>query len=105
MRVGARVEQLRDLIEVAHRIAGGETIDTMQDIRGTAVIRKEPLPGFDRSCASGINDQGLVVGYVDKEQDDPSRPVAVLWQDGQVLQIDTRGHTGAAVAVKATTVG
>ena len=27
------------LVEVAHRIAGGETIETMQDIRGTAVIQ------------------------------------------------------------------
>lgn len=42
----------RPLIEVAHRIANGETMETMQDIRGTAVIRKEPLPewrGVDSS--------------------------------------------------------
>ncbi|MGB6187279.1 MAG: YgiQ family radical SAM protein [Aeromonas molluscorum] len=42
----------RPLIEVAHRLAAGETIATMQDIRGTAVIRKEPLPewrGVDSS--------------------------------------------------------
>ena len=34
----------RPLLEVAHRLAAGETIADMQDVRGTAVIRKEPLP-------------------------------------------------------------
>ncbi len=36
----------RPLLEMAHRFAAGETIDQMQDIRGTAVIRKELLPGW-----------------------------------------------------------
>jgi uncharacterized radical SAM protein YgiQ len=36
----------RPLLEMAHRFAAGETIEQMQDIRGTAVIRKEPLPGW-----------------------------------------------------------
>jgi uncharacterized radical SAM protein YgiQ len=36
----------RPLLEVAHRIASGEDIENMQDIRGTAVIRKQPLPGW-----------------------------------------------------------
>ncbi|MBE8168686.1 MAG: YgiQ family radical SAM protein [Shewanella sp.] len=34
----------RPLAEVAHRFAAGQTIQQMQDIRGTAVIRKTPLP-------------------------------------------------------------
>ncbi len=34
----------RPLAEVAHRFAAGQTIDQMQDIRGTAVIRKEAVP-------------------------------------------------------------
>ena len=36
----------RPLLEMAHRFAAGESIEQMQDIRGTAVIRKEPLPGW-----------------------------------------------------------
>ncbi|WP_143870185.1 YgiQ family radical SAM protein [Catenovulum sediminis] len=36
----------RPLAEVAHRLAAGETLDDMQNIRGTAVLRKEPLPGW-----------------------------------------------------------
>ena len=47
-------------MEVAHRIAGGETIDTMQDIRGTAVIRKEPLPGWRGVDSSKLDQIGRI---------------------------------------------
>lgn len=36
----------RPLVEIAHRIADGEDLKTMVDIRGTAVIQKAPLPGW-----------------------------------------------------------
>ncbi|MEZ9537802.1 YgiQ family radical SAM protein [Shewanella sp. 10N.286.51.B8] len=36
----------RPLVEVAHRIANGEKMADLHDIRGTAVIRHEPLPGW-----------------------------------------------------------
>ncbi|MCV5180499.1 YgiQ family radical SAM protein, partial [Escherichia coli] len=47
-------------VEVAHRIAAGETIDTMQDIRGTAVIRKEPLPGWKGVDSSKLDQIGRI---------------------------------------------
>lgn len=50
----------RPLIEVAHRIAGGETIETMQDIRGTAVIRKEPLPEWRGVDSSKLDQIGRI---------------------------------------------
>ncbi|BDA12755.1 UPF0313 protein [Aeromonas caviae] len=50
----------RPLVEVAHRIAGGETIDTIQDIRGTAVIRKEPLPGWRGVDSSKLDQIGRI---------------------------------------------
>ncbi len=34
----------RPLVDIAHRLAQGETIADMQDVRGSAVIRKEVLP-------------------------------------------------------------
>jgi len=34
----------RPLVEIAHRFARGDTVAQMQDIRGTAVIRREALP-------------------------------------------------------------
>lgn len=36
----------RPLVEIAHRIANGDDVKTMIDIRGTAVIQKKPLPGW-----------------------------------------------------------
>ncbi|TMX12569.1 YgiQ family radical SAM protein [Aeromonas salmonicida subsp. achromogenes] len=50
----------RPLIEVTHRIANGETIDTMQDIRGTAVIRKEPLPEWRGVDSSKLDQIGRI---------------------------------------------
>ncbi|MBE0458783.1 MAG: YgiQ family radical SAM protein [Pseudoalteromonas prydzensis] len=50
----------RPLVEVAHRIAAGETMDTIQDIRGTAVIRKEPLPGWRGSDSTAIDKIGKI---------------------------------------------
>lgn len=50
----------RPLIEVAHRIANGETMDTMQDIRGTAVIRKEPLPEWRGVDSSKLDQIGRI---------------------------------------------
>ena len=38
----------RPLVEVAHRIAGGETIETMQDIRGTASHPQGAAAGLAR---------------------------------------------------------
>ncbi|MEL0648519.1 YgiQ family radical SAM protein [Pseudoalteromonas agarivorans] len=50
----------RPLVEVAHRIAAGETMDTIQDIRGTAVIRKESLPGWRGSDSTAIDKIGKI---------------------------------------------
>ncbi|RTR30165.1 YgiQ family radical SAM protein [Shewanella atlantica] len=36
----------RPLVELSHRLAGGEDIASLHNIRGTTVIRKEPLPGW-----------------------------------------------------------
>jgi uncharacterized radical SAM protein YgiQ len=50
----------RPLVEVAHRIAAGETMDTIQDVRGTAIIRKEPLPGWRGSDSTAIDKIGKI---------------------------------------------
>ncbi len=50
----------RPLVEVAHRIAAGETMGSIQDIRGTAVIRKEPLPGWRGSDSTAIDKIGKI---------------------------------------------
>ncbi len=48
------------LVEVAHRIASGEDVGQIQDIRGTAVIRKEPLAGWRGSDSTAIDKVGKI---------------------------------------------
>lgn len=36
----------RPLVELSHRLAAGESIAELHNIRGTTVIRKEPMPGW-----------------------------------------------------------
>ncbi|MXR70698.1 YgiQ family radical SAM protein [Shewanella sp. JBTF-M18] len=36
----------RPLVELSHRLAAGESVSDIHDVRGTTVIRKEPLPGW-----------------------------------------------------------
>ncbi len=50
----------RPLVEVAHRLAAGEPISTLQDIRGTAVIRKEPLPEWRGVDSTAIDKVGKI---------------------------------------------
>lgn len=50
----------RPLAELAHRIAAGESVSTMHDIRGTAVIRKEPLPGWRGVDSTAIDKVGKI---------------------------------------------
>ena len=51
----------RPLTEIAHRFARGETIAEMQDIRGTAVIRKGPLPEWKGVDSSRLDQ----IGHID----------------------------------------
>lgn len=50
----------RPLAEVAHRMAAGLGFDQMQDIRGTAVLRKEPLPGWRGVDSTAIDKVGKI---------------------------------------------
>ncbi len=50
----------RPLVEVAHRLAAGEPISSLQDIRGTAVIRKEPLPEWRGVDSTAIDKVGKI---------------------------------------------
>lgn len=50
----------RPLVEVAHGLAAGEAISTLQDIRGTAVIRKEPLPDWRGVDSTAIDKVGKI---------------------------------------------
>ncbi|MDC9720982.1 MAG: YgiQ family radical SAM protein, partial [Gammaproteobacteria bacterium] len=50
----------RPLVELTHRIANGESIAQMQDIRGTAVIVKQPLDGWRGKDSTTLDTPGII---------------------------------------------
>ncbi|CNE47238.1 putative Fe-S oxidoreductase family 2 [Yersinia nurmii] len=50
----------RPLVEVAHRLAAGEKIADIQDVRNTVVIRKTPLPGWSGVDSSRLDKPGRI---------------------------------------------
>jgi uncharacterized radical SAM protein YgiQ len=50
----------RPLAELAHRLAAGEPIGAIDDIRNTAVMRKEPLPGWSGVDSSHLDTPGRI---------------------------------------------
>lgn len=50
----------RPLVEVAHRIAAGDDVKTLIDVRGTAVIQKTPLPGWRGVDSSQLDQLGKI---------------------------------------------
>jgi len=50
----------RPLVEIAHRIANGESPSEIHNVRGTAVIRKEPLAGWRGSDSTAIDKIGKI---------------------------------------------
>ncbi len=50
----------RPLVEVAHRIAAGESVADIHDVRGTAVIRKTPLDGWRGVDSTAIDKIGKI---------------------------------------------
>ncbi len=47
----------RQVVEIAHRLAAGEPVSALQDIRGTAFAVKEVLPGWQEIDASTLEDE------------------------------------------------
>ena len=50
----------RPLVEVTHRIANGETLEQMQDIRGTAIMVKQPLAGWRGKDSTTLDAPGMI---------------------------------------------
>jgi uncharacterized radical SAM protein YgiQ len=50
----------RPLVEVTHRLAAGETISEMRDIRGTAIIVKEALPEWQGVDSTSLDRPGKI---------------------------------------------
>ena len=50
----------RPLVEVSHRIARGEAIETITDVRGTAFLAKQVLPGWKGIDSRSIDKPGKI---------------------------------------------
>ncbi|WP_448564678.1 YgiQ family radical SAM protein [Thalassotalea ganghwensis] len=50
----------RPLVEISHRLAKGEAIDQITDIRGSAFISKQPLPGWQGIDSRNIDKPGKI---------------------------------------------
>ncbi len=59
----------RALVEVTHRIAQGEDVKQIDDIRGTAILRNAPLPGFELLDSTEIDQPGKITADPHPYQD------------------------------------
>lgn len=50
----------RAVIEIAHRLAKGESISDINDIRGTAFVRRHPAPNFTEIDSSTVDIPGVI---------------------------------------------
>lgn len=50
----------RPLVEVAHRLAGGEPIAAIDDVRNTAMVRKTALPGWSGVDSTRLDTPGRI---------------------------------------------
>lgn len=55
----------RQICEIAHRLAGGETIDEIDDLRGTAFVRKSLPEGWVEIDSTDIDEPGPLAPPVD----------------------------------------
>lgn len=90
----------RQVVEIAHRLAGGESIKDMLDIRGTAVIRQHmPEQGYelDSTCIETIPDTPLKENPYQEappcESQNTSPGVQVVKFARQIPAADRQTHT------------
>ena len=55
----------RALIELTHRIADGEKVEDIQDIRGTAFLRKKIPDGWEEVASTHLDRPGKIEAHVD----------------------------------------
>ncbi len=60
----------RPLVEVAHRLAAGEPISAINDVRNTAVLRKTALPGWTGVDSTRIDSPGRIEPMLNPYGDD-----------------------------------
>lgn len=80
----------RPLIEVTHRLAAGENIADIQDVRGTAIIVKQALPEWQGVDSTHLDTPGKIdpipSPYQVEPECDSQKSSAKVTDDGVVIQ-------------------
>ena len=89
----------RQIIEIAHRLAAGESIKEMTDIRGTAFMRSEMPAGFSELDSTELDTPGRLIKHPDPYamKDRASRSCAQPAEEQPVLTISRRLDRGNTV--------
>ena len=66
----------RQVCEIAHRLAAGESIDDLTDVRGTAFVRKRLPSGWIEIDSTSIDEPGPLAPRPDPYAPEPRRPAA-----------------------------
>jgi len=55
----------RQIIEISHRLAAGESIKEMQDVRGTALMRRDVPAGWSELDSTDVDTPGELIEHID----------------------------------------
>jgi uncharacterized radical SAM protein YgiQ len=64
----------RQIVEIAHRLAKGERIDEITDLRGTAFVRHATPPGWTEIDSTTIDEPGQLNPPIDPYAMEPAKP-------------------------------
>ncbi len=84
----------RQVCEIAHRLAAGESIDDITDVRGTAFVRKRLPSGWIEIDSTTIDEPGPLAPRPDPYAPEPQRPAA--------RNADSGASAGPGPVVRAT---
>ncbi|HFE39526.1 MAG TPA: YgiQ family radical SAM protein, partial [Gammaproteobacteria bacterium] len=80
----------RQIVEIAHRLAGGEEVKRMRDVRGTAYIGKNEPEGWHVLDSSQVDEPGYVDEMGDPYQVSQSCHESTRPKTANVVQFETR---------------
>jgi len=89
----------RQVVEIAHRLAAGEPVDAITDIRGTAFVRKGVPEGWVEIDSTGIDLPGKIDARPDPYAEQPAPPVCTSNIAEAPLQIHRRPRIDRAGSV------
>jgi uncharacterized radical SAM protein YgiQ len=87
----------RQIIEIAHRLAAGTPISEINDLRGTAFVRKKPAEGFIEIDSTHIDTPGKLNPPIDPYATEPQ----IRQANGDIPRFLENGDAAAADALAA----